>query len=107
MCLQEYEKKQREEERQKQLDDLESVRQAHSRYVQKVGSFLCTHEGRGIVCVCALCVCVCVCIHACVCADMCVFMWGGVFICVCVHACGWVCIHVCVVCVCMHACVCV
>ena len=42
LCLQEYEKKQREEERQKQLDDFESVRQAHSRYVQKVGYF----EGR-------------------------------------------------------------
>ncbi|KAK7488454.1 hypothetical protein BaRGS_00020239, partial [Batillaria attramentaria] len=32
----EYEKKQREEERQKQLDDYEGTRQAHSRYVQKI-----------------------------------------------------------------------
>jgi uncharacterized membrane protein YuzA (DUF378 family) len=39
LWLQEYEKKQREEERQKQLDDLEGVRQAHSRYVQKVSLF--------------------------------------------------------------------
>lgn len=32
----EYEKKQREEERQKQIDDYEGTRQAHSRYVQKI-----------------------------------------------------------------------
>ncbi|KAL8612721.1 hypothetical protein ACOMHN_025372 [Nucella lapillus] len=32
----EYEKKQRDEERQKVMDDIEGVRQAHSRYVQKI-----------------------------------------------------------------------